>query len=201
MKLAICLPGATFTKGFVESIMQVTAKIMMWPKGSAVFQITDYSADLYNLKNTMIDKALAHGADYLMWIDSDMVFKAEDIEKLLTREVDIVSGIALIEPGRCAIANVSDDKLKPIYLTPDKITDDKLHAVDYCGGAFLLVKADVYRKIPALWYETINVEINGKQRLVSEDFGFCEKAQSYGYKIHADYSVKVGHEKRTILWP
>lgn len=201
MKLALCLPGATFTKGFVESIMQTTAKIMMWPKGSAVFQITDYSADLYNLKNTMIDKALAHGADHLMWIDSDMVFKAEDIEKLLSREVDIVSGIALIEPGRCAIANVGDDKLKPIYLTPDEINDKELHAVDYCGGAFLLVKADVYRKIPALWYETINVEINGKQRLVSEDFGFCEKAQSYGYKIHADYSVKVGHEKRTILWP
>ena len=168
-------------------------------KDVQIHMITDYSADIYNLKNTMIDKALFTGVDYIMWIDSDMVFTAEDIEMMIARDVDIISGVAMIEPGRAAVAWQQDDGGIQYYVPDEK--DTGFEEVDYCGGAFLLVKADVYRKIPPIWYETTDQMIGTKHKLMSEDFGFCVKAKAHGYKIHVELESKVGHEKRVVLWP
>ena len=202
MKIAFCLPGCTFTKGFLESITGALNYFAVSPdyaKDTQLHMITEYSADIYNLKNTMIDKALYLGVDYLMWIDSDMVFTVDHIKSLLSRDADIVSGVAMIEPGRAAIAWQSEDS-ELEYYQPVK-EDTGLEPVDFCGSAFLLVKADVYKKIPPIWYETNDKKIGESHRLMSEDFSFCEKARQHGFKIHVDLDVKVGHEKRWTLWP
>lgn len=198
MKIAFCFPGGTFTKGCFESAIATMTEWVKRP-GHEIHLITDYSGDIYNLRNSMAVKALNLDVDYIMWIDSDMVFTARDIDGLIAADVDIVSGVALIEPGRAALAWKEDSTLS--FYSPDK-KDKGITEVDYCGGAFVLMKADVYKKIPALWYMTRDqVSENGLHKLTSEDMGFCELAKEHGFKIHANLDVKVGHEKRWTLWP
>lgn len=197
MKIAFCFPGKTFTKGCFESAIGVLTE---WVKraGHEIHVITDYSGDIYNLRNTMAVKALNLNVDYIMWIDSDMVFIAKDIDALIAADKDMISGIAMVEPGRAAIGWKEDQTIS--FYHPDK-KDTGIVKVDYCGGAFLLVKAGVYKKIKPLWYKTKDEVVDGKHRLTSEDMGFCETVSENGIEIYANLDVKVGHEKGWILWP
>lgn len=198
MKIAFCFPGGNFSKGCFESAIAVMTEWVKRP-GNEIHLITEYSGDIYNLRNTMAAKALNLDVDYIMWIDSDMVFTAKDIDMLLAADKDIVSGVALVEPGRAALAWKEEQTIS--FYHPDK-KDTGIAEVDYCGGAFVLMKTDVYKKIPALWYKTIDiVNEEGQHRLTSEDMGFCDTARENGFKIHACLDCKVGHEKRWTLWP
>ena len=198
MKIAFCFPGGTFTKGCFESAIGLMTEWVKRP-GHEIHLLTDYSGDIYNLRNTLAAKAINIGAEYIMWIDSDMVFKAQDIDALIAADKDVISGVALIEPERAAIGWLEGDSIS--YYRPDK-KDKGITEVDYCGGAFVLIKADVYKNVPALWYKTIDiVGENGLHRLMSEDMGFCDTLRENGYKIHAHLDVKIGHEKRWTLWP
>ena len=54
-----------------------------------------------------------------------------------------------------------------------------------CGSGFVLVKADVYKKIKKDWYSIIGN--------IGEDLSFCRRALENGYDIWCDATVKLGH--------
>ncbi len=134
------------------------------PTATAVAALSAYSAmqgiDLMiiNLQGSMItasrnntvQAALAENMDYLMWIDSDMVFPPDALHRLLAHDKDIVGA-------------TYNKKVAP-YETlgrllgeppPGGMGDVKLWPAATLPGGMMLVKADVYRAIqwPA-YFET-----------------------------------------------
>ncbi|GAI66965.1 unnamed protein product, partial [marine sediment metagenome] len=62
--------------------------------------------------------------------------------------------------------------------------NDGLVKIGGAGAGFLLVKREVFEKIPYPWF---SFERGG------EDLYFCDKARRHGFEIWADMSVLLGH--------
>ncbi len=167
------------------------------------------SSDIYMMRNKCLgydpmyddDQKPFQGKfkyDYIMWIDSDMVFKVEDFTKLLEDDKDIVSGIYKDGYGEYTCGHLDFKNNCKYPLTEDKL-GDKLIEVDYSGMGFMLVKYGVYEKLGFPWFKMRINKVNNYSLLLSEDVVFCTKAKEYKYKIYVDPQVKLGHEKLILV--
>lgn len=77
----------------------------------------------------------------------------------------------------------------------DKITG--LLQVPSCGRSGMLIRREVFQKIPAPWFELgqTNPEYAG------EDIHFCGKLREHGIPIFADTDLTFGHVGPVTSWP
>lgn len=145
---------------------------------------------LPNQRQQCVDEAMERQTDYLLCLDSDMVFPQDALCQLMAHDVDAVSGMYF-------------KKTPPFYTVcaqydPDKETmnmimdweEDSMFEVDGTGGGFLLVKTSVLRGISRphfMPYATKNHEIMG------EDYAFCLKLKEAGFKLWLDSSLQLQH--------
>jgi hypothetical protein len=169
------------------------------------------SANVSMARNEIVSRFLDHptGADWLLFIDSDMAWEHDALDGLLSvadpQAAPIVGGL-------CFGANL--DRLFPtIYmltptdtggLTTTRLGDyprDQVVRVDATGAAFLLIHRNVlvamrdkgFNKTFPWFQET---ELDGKP--AGEDLTFCLRARQMGVPIIVDTRVKVGHHKSAI---
>lgn len=159
------------------------------------------------------------GADWLMMIDSDMVFRPENVFDLLEvahpTERPIVGGLCF--------AGLSPDTMYPtIYdLTRDDegrfevaqrhdYPRDQLVKVGATGAAFMVVHRSVFLQMahhfatlpngaPNVYPWFVEGHTDAHGRPFGEDIAFCIRANSLGFPIHVDTRVKIGHHKGLII--
>jgi GT2 family glycosyltransferase len=145
--------------------------------------------------------------DYIMWIDSDVVFQPIQFEKLLKRDLDIVGGMYLMD-NATHYAAVKDWDVNFFrrngsfqFLSKEDIQGQtEPLEVAYTGFGFLLIKKGIFERISYPWFEPQMTDMgNGIFDFASEDVSFCIKARNAGFKIYVDPTVIVGHEKPKIL--
>lgn len=172
-------------------------------RGYTVRRVGGYAA-IDQGRNQMATDALADGFDETLWIDSDVGFRAEDVEKLRSHRLPIVCGV-YPQKGRRALA---------IHVMPGSksITFGQaggLTEILYAATGFLLVRREAYLRIlddfplavcnerfnrPTIpWFEPLVREIDDGQWYLAEDFAFCHRARMVGYKIFADTSIRLWH--------
>ncbi len=158
-------------------------------------------------RNMLTREALKTDATHLLWIDADMVFNADSLEKLLDRDLPFVGGLCYNRwPPYAPVALRRFDPswaLEPstlgwIYDHPR----EGLMDVDVTGGAFLLIKREVFKAVfdreskgdPtwAKWWTPSAYE-------KAEDFSFCWRAKDAGYDVKIDCSVRIGHIGRVVI--
>jgi len=144
--------------------------------------------------------------EYIMWIDSDIIFSLDQIEKLISYDKDIVSGIYKMENGRnyACVKDWNQDhytKHGAFYFLQEE--DCKPHKglmeVEYNGMGFMLMKKGVLEKVEYPWFRQMKKQIGNLEDYCSEDVGFCQLAREAGFKIFIDPQMVVGHEKMRIL--
>jgi hypothetical protein len=159
--------------------------------------------------------------DKILWIDTDTVFDIKDVERILSHDVDIVSGCVkvnltefgiqrLLESpyGGHIFATIRDVAKNPetgemvdtfaLWIKECK-QENGLCEIDACGGAFLAVKKGVYETMGFPWYRTMDPSFDGFQIFMSEDIGWSHRAKEMGFKVWADPEVRPGHEKALVL--
>lgn len=100
-------------------------------------------------RNDLVKQALDVKADYLLFVDSDMVFPNDALGRLMGYDLDIVGATynKRVPPF---------ETLGRIRPEPGKTVDDLmkggLHEAEYLPGGFLMVKADVFRKLEWPWF-------------------------------------------------
>ena len=208
-----CIPGEKFSKKFLVSW---TNSIIHLMKQKETFTyINHYTPMLTYTRNQMIrcfpgevppekntlpfDGKLE--AKKIIFIDDDMVWKVEDLIKILKSDKDIVSGFykmsSLNKDNKNELAAVKNGD----FLLEESIKNKKeLIDLDGVGFGFIAIDFNVFKTLKFPWFETfdlfdkeINMVIN-----VTEDMFFCKKAIDAGYKIYGDPTVKLGHEKTNI---
>lgn len=144
--------------------------------------------------------------DYMMWIDSDMDFEPENVRQLIDCDVDIVSGLAVIDSSTVALnAGFLDEKTGEanfIYapaLSQHPVNEKGLIEVDFVGFAFVLIKRGVFETMGAPWFRIPEREVDGVIIPMGEDIDWCMRARKHGFKIHAHPGVHIGHEKNVVL--
>ena len=128
----------------------------------------------------IVKEVLKSGCTHLLFVDHDMVFEPEAVEKLLEANKDIVA-------APC--------NLRKLPLTANvrllDVKKDELFECEAIGTAFMIIKTFVFKTIPRPWFFYEQDE-NGDMR-VSEDVWFCKKAIEAGYKIWCEPRAVVGH--------
>ncbi len=89
---------------------------------------------------------------HLLWIDSDMVYGPDSLQRLLSHDLPFVGGLCFDRrhPYKPVIAREFDDSWGYDKGTIGWIFDyppGKVISVDFTGGAFLLVKREVFERI------------------------------------------------------
>lgn len=146
-----------------------------------------------------VEYALEMGADYLLFIDSDMTFQPDALARLLKLDVDIASvTYNMRKLPKCSVVKLVDEYAEE-YKVPDTVIErpiplEKIPRPFRCGAAgtgFMLIKMGVFKKIERPWF-FFTPQLAGEEAM-GEDIYFCNKARVAGYDIWIDPSVRVGH--------
>ena len=155
---------------------------------------------IYNSRNDLARQALKLECDYILWLDSDMVFPPETLKYLLNEMeetgTDMISGLYF---RRCA-------PFSPVAFDTLEIKDGKaswtdytgeltgLHEVGGVGFGCVLQKTDMLLDMAARYGDFFGPIAN-----VGEDLAFCWRARQLGYKIMLDCNLKLGHVGHTVF--
>jgi hypothetical protein len=148
-------------------------------------------------RNRLLDDCLPYEPSHVLWLDSDMVFPREIVAALLAHDKDIVG---------CMYST----RVKPYRMVGQLLDDSRVHEkglqrARYLPGGCVLVKSDVYRKIPAPWFEDMynlpGASEKNKYGFISEDVIISDKVLDAGYEIWADLdlSEEIGHIGHSTL--
>lgn len=83
---------------------------------------------------------------------------------------------------------------QPLNFVPQRVNSGTVQRCNGVGMGATMFKMDLFRKIPAPWFETIQDFKPGTgSRGYTQDLAFCEKACKLGVRIGVDTRVRTGH--------
>lgn len=159
------------------------------------------SSLVYDARNALVKEAVAEGFDRILWLDSDMDFAPDLMNKLMQDmdelNCDIVSGLyfkrrAPVEPV-CykEVGYFHSEELNevtPIAIPYSDYPRDQVFEVQGCGFGGVLMTVDIAEKVEKK-YGVPFAPIIG----FGEDLSFCLRARDLGAKIYCDSRIKLGH--------
>ena len=156
---------------------------------------------VYDSRDTIARYAVDNGFDYVLYVDSDMVFDSDDLNKLLAHDKDIVSGLYVTRNGddkNVAYKEVITRRRWP-YREPKLIHDTQTSGygpVAAVGFGFCLIKTEVVKSMFKRYKSLFEPKWG-----VGEDIAFCLRAKRCGYEIWLDRDVKLGHVGEMVYEP
>ena len=155
---------------------------------------------IYTSRNALATQAIQMNADYVFWLDSDMVFKPDTLVRMMDtlrkNDIDILTGLYFrrVPPYTPVLYNVLDiEGVKADFSEFDQIPD-KLFEVGACGFGCVLMKTDVFFDVQGKFGNMFApIGNNG------EDVAFCWRARECGYKVICDPSVICGHVGYSVV--
>lgn len=209
MKLAICVPHTQQVDAeFAVSLARLSASLgaTLIADGIADAEIFTESQPIEIGRQRLAARALLWGATHLLWIDSDMIFPAHALHRLVTRlnaDVDIV-GCAY--PARRYPHAMTAFAAEPTEGDPEsgkrlRITEEStgIVPVDILGFGLVLMKASVLGKVksPGFLFEWRSQTGSW----AGEDVFFCRQARAAGVTLYvdADLSKEIGHAGRMVF--
>ncbi len=155
----------------------------------------------YN-RNMLRQKVLDEGYEYFLNIDQDVVPPKDVIERILSHNKNVITGIYFNPWERngekrllatiwvCARNNPK--KLVPVE--QGIVAGNNLIKIDSCGSGCLMVHRSVL--------ERIKFRYNLSEGEGVDDVFFCQDAKKEGFDIYADTSIKCKHmlSGRTWCW-
>lgn len=153
---------------------------------------------VYDARDEIAKYAVANGYDYVLYVDSDMTFIPEDLNRLAAHNVGICSGLYVTRHGEnknVAYSRVIKRRRFP-FRSPKLISDGETQGfgeIAAVGFGFCLIKTSVIKTM-LKYYKSLFEPKWG----VGEDIAFCIRARHCGFKTFIDRDVKLGHIGETI---
>ena len=199
MKTLIAIPCMDYLEAdFVDCL------IHMRPVGEVEIRLLKASL-VYDARNQITKYALDSDFDYVLWLDSDMTFESDLMEKLMAdiegrEDIDAVTGLCFGRrpPFKPCIYNRLEVKQDGNMVTPiaENWFDyprDQLFEVEACGFACVLMKIGT---LPATGiYGVPFYPVGG----MGEDLTYCWRAKKLGLRFWCDSRLKIGHLMRIAV--
>lgn len=212
MKIAFCMPGRTYSREFLlcwSDLMMQCAN-----KGHQVMISQQYSSVVHFARAKCLGGDVLKGKDQkpfqgqmdydvLMWIDSDILFKPEDLFALLESPHDVTAGVYMMEDLQ-NFATVKEwnkeffeKKGTFKFLRPDDIIGAPQYMqVAYTGMGWMLIRKGVVEDLKYPWFHSDLEKVTDDiVDMNSEDVAFCKALWAAGHPIHIDTKIRVGHQK------
>lgn len=215
MNILLCVPGRTFSANWLHSWNDTVSTLQR--AGHTWGYSMQYDPVIYYARNRVLGGDNTRGRsqspfqgqvayDYLMWIDSDMVWRGTDVLKLIEMDVAIASGCYLMHDNQqyTIVENLDYNRLAEAgtFQFMDRQSLDSRTGpfkASYVGFGFTLVARGVFESMEYPWFQPRWVNHGNFHDFTAEDVGFCWTAQEKGYDIWVNPAVRVGHEKNMVL--
>ncbi len=163
-------------------------------------------------RNVLTMEFLRSDCTHLLFIDSDLIFSADHVARLLSHDEDIVGGFyPKKQQGR---AELVFNTLIP----PAPMDERRLTPVRYIGTGFICVKRRVFEKMIEEMGDQLIFEVDGQKgktgfdfwpvgvykykdgtsRYLSEDWYFCQRAIDLGFKVYGDNAILLKHSGAAV---
>ena len=198
MKTLIAVPCMDYQESdFVECLNALT---MRYSEDEVEVKFLKASL-VYDARNQLATYVTTKGGyDYVLWLDSDMTFEPDLLERLKADMTDgrmAVSGLCFgrkppFKPCIFKTLDVQNDGkvIKPIAENWFDYPRDQIFEVAGCGFACLLMKIDVLEAMGL--YGVPFFPIAG----LGEDIAFCWRAAKLDIRFYCDSRIKIGHIMR-----
>jgi hypothetical protein len=214
INIIFCVPGSLFSGNFMDCWSNTIGYLLK--HGINPILSRQQSSNIYIVRNKCLGANILRGVnqkpfqgevtyDYIMWIDSDMVWRPEQIVQLVSHDKYIVSGVYSSDGGSflCAVKDWNEEYCKKNghfkFLDSSEFKDKKeLIDVVYTGMGFMLVKKGVFESLEYPWFRPEQKTFGNISDVAMEDISFCLHIKEKGYQVLIDPQVRVGHEKKCI---
>jgi hypothetical protein len=129
----VLVPVATHVEPACEA-----ALVDLATRGYAVRRVYGYAA-IDQARNEMTAQALADGYDETLWIDSDISFEPQAVDRLRSHDLPIVCGIYARKRMRALACHTLPGTERLVFGAEGGLTE-----ILYAGAGFLLVRREVY---------------------------------------------------------
>lgn len=152
---------------------------------------------IYDARNKFCQQAIEGEFDYILWLDSDMVFPSYVLKQFMQDDKDIVAGLYFRRNYPFTPVAFSELRRENGILKMKDLEEwsSDLFEVDGVGFGCVLMKTDCLFDIAGreggIWFTPTPD--------AGEDAAFCLRAKEYGYKIWIDPTVKLGHVGQTVI--
>ena len=152
---------------------------------------------IYDARNKFCQQAIEGEFDYILWLDSDMVFPSYVLQQFMQDDKDIVAGLYFRRNYPFTPVAFSELRRENgvLHLKDLEEWPDKMFEVDGVGFGCVLMKTDclfdIAGKEGGVWFTPTQD--------AGEDAAFCLRAKSYGYEIWIDPAIKLGHVGQTVI--
>jgi len=209
--IVILTPGHSLLNSYVDSLLQ-TAQVFA-AKGIKWTWVNDYASHvgdareitLAGTRDNVISNTIPFGGqmtyDKLMWIDSDIAWKPEDVLRLYESDKDIISGAYLFANGTVA---AYPEKLGKPHTFEEVLEMKEPTKVSGVGFGFVAIKPGIFELMSRPWFQQVEAThtLDGMEYtfpVIGEDLSWCYRAQDLGFDIWLDPEVKVTHHKNMKL--
>jgi len=175
-------------------------------RGYTVRRVYGYAA-IDQARSQMATDALAEGYEELLWIDSDIGFEADAVDRLREHHLPIVCGIYPKKGVRALSCHLAPNTPTVVFGAGGGLLE-----ILYAATGFLLTRREVYetmqekltlpvcneafaRPIVPYFLPLIG-ERDGKPWYLGEDFAFSERARRAGFSVMADTTIRLRHMGR-----
>lgn len=155
---------------------------------------------VYDSRNNLARRAIASEADMVLWLDSDMVFNPDTLQRLIeTKEktgAAIVSGLYFrrVPPFSPVLYDRLSMRDKRCEWSEFDTIPDEPFEVGGCGFGCVLMDTDVLVDVFARKGDLFG-PLNG----TGEDLSFCIRARECGHNIICDPTISLGHVGTTVI--
>jgi len=174
MKIAIAIPNTGVVKAqTVNSLMGLVKNLKC-----EYYTLLQEGSILHAIRENLVKKAIELKCTHLLFVDTDMVFHKEALNKLIKRKKDIV-GVSY---------NTRKQPSERILWTKGK---GNFYEAEAVPTGFMLINLKVFKKLRHPWFfwevDTMGNPVTG------EDYWFCRLAREHGFKVWVDLSISIKH--------
>ena len=197
-KVLIGIPSNGYIRA--ETITSLI-EIISYTKNASFIVSAPTGIYIHQLREHLANQALGLEADYLMFIDSDMIFPPNRIEKLLAAKKPIIGAdynykitpkmsVTKIDPEKIDKKYIEKDPNYPQYIRlKENPRPNFPFEVKALATGFMLIETEVFKKLKKPWF-WFDIE---KENLVGEDLYFCQKAKKAGISVWCEPTIKIEH--------
>ena len=142
----------------------------------------------YRARNNLVNMALGVSADWILFLDDDMVVPNDLFDRLSAHDKDVCGALYFQRGGQYYPVIMQRVEGKDGFVNFRFVEDfprKALTKVDVIGGGCMLIKTSVFKSMmePYFWIDGI----------VGTDIAICERFREAKVEVWVDTSVELGH--------
>ncbi len=197
-----------------QALISLTARQMATPEFGLSIKMHVGECPIGRARNDLTHEFLKSDCSHILFVDSDIIFSYEQVEKILNDGEDIVGGFYVKK---------QEGNVSPVCNTlnsVDKPDERGLIRVKYMGTGFLCISRKVFEVMIQekgeeigyvddrdgrtvkydFWRMGVSKDcVTGVKRWLSEDWQFCQFAIECGFNVWADASILLNHSGMAIF--